>query len=112
MSTTIVGRNPLPVGDRWMVICNHIGPASYTQVTPGASPTGGDVITAQECGLKFIQAIHASGDDSGSYLPVPLAIIGDAASGILGWWITSGMTQVAGAVNLSARSTRLVVWGR
>jgi len=112
MATTIVGRNPLPVGDRWMVICDHTGPSSYTQVTPGATPSGGDAVTAIECGLKYIQAIHASGDDTLSYLPVPQAFASDVTSAILRWFIAAGMTEVSAAVNLSARHTRLVVWGR
>lgn len=112
MASTIVGRNPLPVGDRWMVVIDHTGPTSYTQVTPGATPTGGDSITAAECGIKYFQAVHASADDSGSYLPEPLAMIGDSTTAILRWFIAATAAEVGAAVNLSARHTRLIVWGR
>ena len=111
MSSKIIS-SPNPLGDHLFVVLDHTGPSSYTQVTAGATPSGGDSIGAQECGLKFIEGVWASGDDTGSYLPVPLAMLSPATSAIVGWWITSGMTQVAGAVNLSARHTRLIVWGR
>jgi hypothetical protein len=95
-----------------MVICDHLGPATYTQVTPGATASGGDVLTAGECGLKFIQAVHASGDDTLSYLVVPQAQVTDAASAILRWFVAATAAEVAASANLSARHVRLVVWGR
>ena len=108
----IVGRNPLPVGDRWFTLLNHFGPASYTQVTPGTSPSGGDVITAQACGLKFIQAVFADLDNTGAYNVQGLTVVGDGTSAILRWLNATGGTEVAGATNLSASSVRVLVIGR
>jgi hypothetical protein len=112
MSSTIKGRNPLPLGDRWLVPVDHLGPASYTAVTTGAAPTGGDVLTATECGLKFIQQVFASGDNTGVYEIVPLGVVGDQTSMILRWFTAAGMTEVAGATDLSAKRVQLLVIGR
>jgi hypothetical protein len=112
MSSTIKGRNPLPIGDRWQSVVSHKGPASYTQVTPGTTPAGGDVLSATECGLKFIQLAHGGGDNTGTYFVMALAAVGDPTSVILRWFTAATMTEVAGGTNLSASEVELIVIGR
>lgn len=113
---SVVGRNPLPLGDRWVSEVNHIGPSSYTQVTPGTPPTGGDVLYASACGLKYIQSVFGLAMDStGTYIVcgVPGATgQTDQTSMILRWFTAASMAEVAGATNLSGKNVVLTVIGR
>lgn len=109
---TKIGSGPKQVGDILVVYADHTGPSSYTQVSPGATPTGGDSVTAQELGLKFIEGIVSSGDDTGSYLPVPLALVNPSTSAIIRWQLQNSNSEAGSAVNLSARHARLIAWGR
>lgn len=114
---TVAGKNPLPIGDRWQSVVNHIGPASYTQVTPGSPPTGGDVLYASACGLKFIQAvIGLAMDSTGTYIVCGIPAANspglEQTSVILRWFTAASMTEVAGATNLSGKNVVLTVIGR
>ncbi len=109
---TKIGPGPRHLDDLLLSPADHTGPASYSQVTPGATPTGGDSITAAELGLKFIEGVLCSGDDTGSYLPVPIAMLSPQTTVILRWFVAATMAEVGAAVNLSARHTRLIAWGR
>lgn len=107
---------PMGVGNRMMSILDHKGPASYSQLAIGTPPTGGDVLTAAECGLKFITAISAQIDSTGTWAVDTSMTIGGAADGVtqvrLAWIVLSTGLQAAGAANLSTGTVRLVVWGR
>src|SRR5512146_2087271 len=43
------------------------GPASYTQVTPGSPPTGGQAIEAKSFGLKYLEFVESQLDSTGQY---------------------------------------------
>jgi hypothetical protein len=112
-------------GDRKVVVTQHTGPASYTQITPGtppAAPTGGDAIGATACGLKFIEAVFVCGDSSGTYSGVAfnpacsitgqLAGNGAAATSVpLQWTVAATGAQVAGATDLHLVQLTLIVVG-
>jgi len=113
------------LSDKKVVVTQHTGPTSYTQITPGtapAQPTGGDSITAQALGLKFIEAVMVCGDSSGKYggyaFQPPVNTSGNpagqgaAATKVpLQWVVSATGTEVAGAVNLSTFQLTLVVVG-
>jgi hypothetical protein len=113
------------LSDKKVVVTQHTGPASYTQITPGtqpAQPTGGDSISAQACGLKYIEAVMVCGDSSGKYggyaFNPPVNTSGNpsgqgaAATKVpLQWIVSATGAEVAGAVNLSTFQLTLVVIG-
>ena len=107
--------------DRRFVLTQHTGPASYTQITPGAQPaqpTGGDTISAAACGLDQIEAVIVLGDSSGKYtgccFTPPVALNGSGAftkSMILQWIVSATGAEVAGAANLSTFQLTLLMIG-
>jgi hypothetical protein len=113
------------LGDKKVVITQHTGPTSYTAITPGtapAAPTGGDAISAADCGLKFIEAVIPAGDSAGRYTAVafnpPVNKTGSpsgqgaAATKVpLQWIVSATGAEAAGATNLSAVQLTLVVFG-
>jgi len=106
---------PQGVGDRYISLVDHKGPASYVQLAVATPPTGGDVLTAAECGLKFIDAVSGQLSDDGQYAVEATETVGAGGEVVqvrLAWLKLSTGLQEAGATNLSARTVRLVVWGR
>ena len=103
-------------GDRYVSCVDHFGPASYTQVTTGTPPTGGDSISAAEFGLKALSMVWADGlSDNGQFnvLCSPgNSNRGEPTTWFLEWVTAATGAQVAGATNLSARSIRLFAIGR
>lgn len=112
-------------GEHKIVLTQHTGPTSYTQITAGtppAAPTGGDSVSAVACGLNLIEAVIPLGDSSGTYTAVPfqpavsttgvLAGQGAAVKTVPLEWITAATgAQVSGTTNLSAVQLNLVVIG-
>lgn len=95
-------------------IISWTGPSSYTQVTPGSPPTGGQSIPATAFGLKFLDCIICvSLDATGTYNVDPIVIKpGGATTAILLWTTAATGAQVSGATNLSAISVVLLGIGR
>lgn len=116
MASTVIDKSPLPIGNRWCSLVDHTGPGSYTQVSTGSTPTGGDLVTAAECGLKWIEIMIVCGlDNTGVYAPDALCNLGgasDATSTILRWFTAAGMTEVTGTTSLLVNHVRLLVFGR
>lgn len=106
---------PAVPGNKPKVIQTLAGPASYTQIGIATPPTGGQVVLAQDVGLTAIEFATASLSDNGQYT---VEVIFDsnpqyATSQIrLMWCLAATGAQVAGAVNLSARTVRLSLEGR
>jgi hypothetical protein len=102
-------------GDRYMSVVDHKGPASYATVVTGTPPTGGDVLQASECGLKYITAVSGQISDDGQFSVEATPTVGgggEATSVILLWVTVNTGAQVGNATNLSARTIRLIVFGR
>ncbi len=105
-------------GDRPYAIIDFAGPASYTQVTTGSPPTGGQAITPADFGLvaPIEGIIPVSGSDDGQYEVVAIQLtssnqgLGNATWALL-WQIAHTGAEVTGAVNLSARTVRLIAFG-
>jgi hypothetical protein len=106
---------PQAIGNRMVSLIDHKGPASYAALAPGTPPTGGDVLTAAECGMKFISAVSGQVDSTGTYTAEATETVGsqgEVTQVRLCWFVIATGLQVAGAVNLSGSSMRLIVWGR
>lgn len=102
-------------GDRYGSCIDHKGPASYVQVANATPPTGGDPVTAAECGLKAITMLFCGLSDNGQFLAQ--ATPGVAGGGEPTSWVIRYVTaatgaEVAGAVNLSGRTFRMFAFGR
>lgn len=109
---------PQPIGQKYQTVCVHTGPASYTQVTPGAAPAGGDTFYASEAGLKRVDSLVGSISDNGQYLVVPIFTdnvpspgTGAQAQVKLMWIVAATGAEVAGGVGLSGRTVRMVAQG-
>ncbi len=122
---------PQPFGSKPGTLFPHTGPASYTQVTAGATPvTGGDTVQALEGGLKNLEFLSGGVDDTGRFfvecIPVTSSVTNTTSSGQSGVpattyrlrWIAritasyGGQSQVAGteavaATDLSGLTVRL-----
>jgi hypothetical protein len=113
---------PQAWGAQFVSIIDHLGPASYTQLTNGTPPTGGDTIGPQEAGMRDIQAVIPVGlSDNGQYVAlVTSGLSGRAeASGnatfFISYFVRAGgasWVEVSGATNLSGRTFRFLVIGR
>jgi hypothetical protein len=92
------------------------GPASYTAVVTGSPPTGGQLITAADCGLQSLDWVQSQGSDDGQYdimvVPAPFSLGNPMPAVRLMWVVAATGAQVTAAVNLSARTVRLYVTGR
>jgi hypothetical protein len=115
-STVTLDGYPQAWGDRMISMVDHKGPLSYTQIAPGAPPTGGDQITAAEFGLKFITMLWGGSlSDDGTFEvegSPGVAQQGEPTKWFLMWITAATGAQVAGATNLSPRTIRLVAIGR
>ena len=117
MSNTLGGGYPTSIGSKVAALIRHAGPASYTAVTSGATPSGGDKVTAPMFGLKFIDALFVMGDETGVYQIIPIAKPGPATSIILRWYTTAGgppatFVEVTAGVTLSAKYVTLLAIGQ
>jgi len=102
-------------GNRMVALVDHKGPASYASIVTGTPPTGGDSLTAAECGLKYISAVLGALSDDGQYAvdaTMTVGAEGEVTKVILGWAVFNTGAQVTAATNLSARTVRLLVIGR
>lgn len=105
---------PQSWGSKRSQIALVVGPASYTQVTTGTPPTGGQKINASDYGLKWIDFAQAMVSDDGQYEVVftpATAIAGAQASVIAVWKIAHTGAEVSGATNLSGRTIRVLLVG-
>jgi len=114
MADVLAKGYPFNFGAKIYSIVDHTGPASYTQVTTGATPSGGDTITAAACGMKYIESIEIDADNTGVYdiIPVSPPDALPRTSWILRWFTASGRGEVAATTNLSASHVRICVTGQ
>lgn len=116
---------PQPFGEKISLTLDRTGPASYTQVTPGAPPTGGDKFNASDVGLGGFDWVDLGRDTTGQISAtallslagyanaVPYVIIYYTAqvSATLGGQGQTSGTQIAAATNLSTFSWRVKIDG-
>jgi len=111
---TLLPDYPISIGNRRLAVGALTGPTSYTTITTGSPPTGGQTILASQFGMKYIESVSCSVSDDGQYTafwtPASASHNG-VTSGILGW-TSFGGSELGGATNLSARTVRVTVIGR
>jgi len=92
----------LSVGNARAVVFEYAGPLSYV--------TDGDSITADNCGLKVLQALVPCGNPSnGSAVRL---VEWDRTNNKLVWYVPNTGAEVTGATDLSAFTVRLVAIGK
>jgi hypothetical protein len=111
---TRFGYPKVPGDGPWSVV-DLTGPASYAVVAGGANPTGGQLVTAAECGLQSFDWLQGSGSNTGVYevivFPVPFSP-GNVFSSARLMWITAATgAQVTAGTNLSTFTVRLLAIG-
>lgn len=97
-------------------VIGHSGPSSYTVGTFNTIPiTGADTVYASEFGLKsLVGVIPLGASDLGTYyvqaVPITNSLYGNAVgtSYKLVWYVQATDVEVAGAVDLSAQTVRLL----
>lgn len=103
MATKIVS-GPRIEGDRRVCVADVDGLVSYV--------AGGQVIKASQFGLKTIEhIICATSDNAGHEIAPRFTVKGQTGDAKLVWMVIGTGAEVAGAVNLSARFTRIMVIG-
>lgn len=117
---------PVPPGHLPWTIIDIDGPASYSQISTGTPPSGGQVIKASDIGMSQIFWAQAVGSDNGTHDGVCYIVgglgnprsgatpnVSQAGSQINLQWITAATgAEVSGATNLAARHMRLLVIGQ
>ncbi|HEV8525220.1 MAG TPA: hypothetical protein VGQ71_12025 [Terriglobales bacterium] len=104
---------PKVPGDSFWSVVDVEGPASYVQVVPGNPPTGGQLITASDCGLQSFDWVNAKGASQAFNAVVVIpAIVGNPTIIRLMWITAATGSQVAPGANLSGRFVRLLAIGR
>jgi hypothetical protein len=109
---------PQVPGSKLEVLTMVDGPSSYTQITPGTPPTGGQTLNAKDVGLGTIDFVFPGTSDNGTYIVYPIWTTQSAgvkpgqATSVQLMWITAATgAQVSGATNLSGRSVKLFIRG-
>jgi len=107
---------PSPPGAKNESLHNVVGPASYTQVSTGSPPTGGQTVSATAFGLQYITAAWiVNGSENGQYYGNvflnPTQLSGGSASITLQWITAATGAEAAGAANLSSFHLRIMAVG-
>ncbi len=109
---------PCVPGNLPWTVADIVGPASYTQVSNGSPPTGGQAVSISALGLP-VSVIWAQtmGSDDGQYdcivLLSPFNSLAGSLTGLILKWVTAATgAEVGGGVNLSARTVRVMAIGR
>ena len=67
-------RKLAPPGDEPYARVQWTGPSSYTVLTVGSPPSGGDPVAASQLGVNMITLVLAGGSYDGRWLVVPIRI--------------------------------------
>ena len=116
MAITKLPDYPIPggIGSRIVSVFEFTGPASYTQVTNGTPPTGGQSLPANGFGMKFIEWMECGLSNNGQFtVEVTYAGPTGAVANVIARWIVSATgAEVAATTNLSTFRVRALVIGR
>ena len=118
MANRILPGYVMPVGDKYEVVVDHDGPASYNNT--GTPATSGETINASDLGLGGIELCQVDALSSDGLNYVLVTIVGQSTSGNVGnavtsvtlrWFVVATNAEVANTVNLSGKSVRLQIRG-
>ena len=105
---------PKVPGDQPWSITDIHGPTSYTTVTSGTPPSGGQRITAADFGMGSFDFVVAMASNNGAMsvtvIPEGFALGGSFEAVLLKWMTASG--EVATGTNISSSTVRLMAIGR
>lgn len=126
MPNTVLPGYVSPMGAKYLMVFDHAGPSSYTQVgSTGAYSTGGDKINAADLGMGGFDTCEPDATDAtGQFIAYAIPLNGGNGNAIpsfvLKWYSlvsasVGGQTQVAGAevtaaTNLSTFNLRVKAW--
>jgi hypothetical protein len=106
-----------PPGDEPYTRVRWTGPKSYTQVTAGAPPSGGDQIKASQVGVNMIVLVLGDSSYTGRFSIIPIRL--SDSTWILKWvsQVTATVggqsqtvnTEAAAATDLSGESVKLQI---
>lgn len=112
-TVTLLPDFPISIGNRRLAVATVSGPSSYTAVTPGTPPTGGQALSASQFGMKYLESVSvgfgAGGTHTGYWSPTSTTANGVTA-GILIWTVANGGAEASG--DLSAAVLRVTAIGR
>ncbi len=101
---------PFSIGPKTFGLCfngGHAGPAVYAQLADG-----GDVISAKEFGLEWIERMQGGLTSNGLYRVEPVnPVVGPVRSLALRWTVVATGAEVATAFDLSASKVNLSAIG-
>ena len=107
MAISKVERATHTFGDLSAAFYDITGPASYA--------ADGQSVTAADLGLKYIHFASSGGSDNGDQFTA-VSHLGNAGFPVttvkIAWFVMSTGAEVANAVDLSARTVRVLVIGR
>lgn len=114
VTTQIADGYPAPPGNKYESVLCLEGPKSYTQIGVASPPTGGQLITAAQFGMKYFDYISGGMSDDGQYLAFVTLMTTDkrgVTSARVFWMIAHTGLEVTGTTDLSARVVRLRAQG-
>jgi hypothetical protein len=105
------------IGDKYEVILDRDGPASY--VNTGTFATSGDVLYASDFGLGGFEVVQADALSSDGlnfgwiFLPGQSTSVGGNAvpTAVIHWYVLATNAEVANGVALNTKSIRLQIRG-
>ena len=110
-------RKLAPPGDEPYARVQWTGPSSYTVLTVGSPPSGGDPVVASQFGVNMITLVLAGGSYDGRWLVIPVRI-SDAkwtlkwislVTATVGGQIQTAFTEAIAETDLSTTSVKLQV---
>lgn len=98
---------PNSCGGKRESVITKTGPASYTTITTGAPPTGGQDVAAGDFGMKYIEFLEASACDNGLHVIrcIPVTSSAKVTTWKLQWCLAISGQETSG--DLSAYTIRL-----
>lgn len=116
---------PQSMGSKRISIFYHNGPVAYVQMAVATPVVTGDPVTDVEAGVRYIEQLYGGISDNGQYRVDAVPGGGNPTQaqpngGTVGapqrtwrlrWEVLATGAEVAGAVDLSARSVRLTAIG-
>jgi len=98
-----------PWGNKWVVIFDHTGPSSYSNI--GTNSGTGDVINGTDLGFGGIDYIIGTVESTGVYdvEPYYTQTTGQTQSSVaLKWYVSTTGSEAANGTSLSSKTARLL----
>jgi len=113
-TATLLPDFPISIGNRRLSCITLTGLNPYVAVSGGSPPTGGQALLATQFGLKYLDVVFCSLDDTGTYTAAwtpTSSTKNGVTAGILLWTTANGGGEV-GSTDVSAKTLRVTAIGR